>query len=257
MTPRSCASLARTREIVVRTVPLLAGLMLAAPALAQSGKPLRDYPVVEVAGTAVEHVEPDRADVTLGVFAEKPTAAEATAALARQSTGLMQQIDATGIARKDMRTTSVDVTPIYAEAREPKTQIVKQTLTGFRASTRLVVATGDIEHVGELVAKLLATHANQLEGVEFRISDRAEREDALLGKAVANAQKRARLLAEGAAMKLGELVEIDAGQSAPMAYASAKSARGMAAEAAASVAIRPGEERLEAHVRTLWRLLPK
>jgi uncharacterized protein YggE len=243
-------------EVVMRTVSLLACLILAAPALAESGKPVRDFPVVEVRGTATQDAAPDRADVTLGVFAEKPTAAEATAALARQSSGLMQEIDAAGVARKNVRTTSVDVTPIYAEAREPKTQIVKQALTGFRASTQLVVTTADIEHVGDLLTKLLSTHANQLEGVAFRVSDRAEREDALLGQAVANAQKRARLLAEGASMKLGDLVEIDAEQSAPMVYASPK-ARGMAAEAAASIAIRPGEERLEAHVRTLWRLLPK
>ena len=207
-------------------------------------------------GAATEDVAPDRADITLGVFAEKPTAADATSTLARASSGLMQEIDAAGIARKDVRTTSVEVTPIYAEARETKTQIVKQTLTGFRAATQLVITTADLEHVGDLVTKLLSTHANQLEGVAFRVSDRAEREDALLGKAVANAAKRARLLAEGASMKLGELVEIDAGQSAPMAYAAPK-ARGMATEAAASIAIRPGEERLEAHVRTLWRLLPK
>lgn len=240
----------------MRKITLFACLMLAAPALAQSGETVRDYPVVEVRGTAMEDVAPDRADVTLGVFAEKPTAAEATAALARHSSGLMQEIDAAGLARKDVKTTSVDVTPIYAEAREPKTQIVKQTLTGFRASTQLVVTTADIEHVGDLVTKLLSTHANQLEGVAFRVSDRAEREDALLGKAVANAQKRAKLLAEGASMKLGELVEIDAGQNAPMAYAAPK-ARRMATEAAASVAIRPGEERLEAQVRTLWRLRAK
>lgn len=240
----------------MRIVSLFLCLMLAAPALAESGKPSRDYPVVEVNGAASQDVVPDRADITLGVFAEKPTAADATGALARESSGLMQKIDAAGIARKDVRTTSVEVTPIYAEARETKTQIVKQTLTGFRAATQLVVTTADIEHVGDLVTKLLSTNANQLEGVGFRVSDRAEREDALLGLAVANAAKRARLLAEGASMKLGELVEIDAGQSAPMAYAAPK-ARGMAAEAAASIAIRPGEERLAAHVRTLWRLLPK
>ncbi|MBY6240288.1 SIMPL domain-containing protein [Methylosinus sp. Sm6] len=241
----------------MRNLSLLACVMLAAPALAQSSKPVRDFPVVDVGGTAVETVVPDRADITLGVFAEKPTAAEATAALARQSTGLAQEIEAAGIARKDVKTASVDLSPVYSEAREPKTQIVRQALTGFRASTQLVVTTANVEQVGDLLAKLLSTHANQLEGVAFRVSDRAEREDALLGRAVANAQKRARLLAEGAAMKLGDLVEIDAGQSAPMAYASPKAARGMATEAAASVAVRPGEERLEAHVRTLWRLLPK
>jgi uncharacterized protein YggE len=235
---------------------LLASLMLAAPAFAQSGKPTRDFPVVEVQGSAIEEVAPDRANITIGVFAEKPTAAEATGALARQSSGLLQEIDAAGVARKNVRTTSVEVTPIYAEAREPKTQIVRQALTGFRAATQLVVTTADVEHVGDLVTKLLSTHANQLEGVAFRVSDRAEREDALLGQAVANAAKRAKLLADGASMKLGELVEIDAGQSAPMAYAAPK-ARGMAAEAAASVAVQPGTERLEAHVRTLWRLLPK
>jgi uncharacterized protein YggE len=241
----------------MRRAFLLASSMLAAtPASAQYGKPARDFPVVEVQGAATREVAPDRADITIGVFAEKPSAAEATAALARQSSGLMQEIDAAGVARKDVRTTSVEVSPIYAEARDPKAQTVRQTLTGFRASTELAVTTADIEHVGDLVTKLLSTHANQLEGVAFRVSDRAELEDALLGQAVANAAKRARILAEGASMSLGELVEIDAGQSAPLAYATPK-ARGMAAEAAASVAVRPGLERLEAHVRTLWRLLPK
>ncbi|HEY8259668.1 MAG TPA: SIMPL domain-containing protein [Methylosinus sp.] len=240
----------------MRRALLLASLMLAAPASAQYGKPTRDFPIVEVQGSAIQEVAPDRADITIGVFAEKPTAAEATGALARQSSGLLQEIDAAGVARKNVRTTIVEVTPIYAEAREPKTQIVRQALTGFRAATQLLVTTADVEHVGDLVTKLLSTHANQLEGVAFRVSDRAEREDALLGQAVANAAKRAKLLADGASMKLGELVEIDAGQSAPMAYAAPK-ARGMAAEAAASVAVQPGTERLEAHVRTLWRLLPK
>lgn len=241
----------------MRKITLLATLMLAAPALAQSAKPVRDYPIVEVDGAASQEVAPDRADITIGVFAEKPTATEAAAALARQSSGLAQEIESAGVARKDVRTTSVDLTPIYSESHDPKTQSVKQTLTGFRAATQLVVSTSDLEHVGDLLAKLLSTHANQLDGVAFRVSDRADREDVLLGQAVANAQKRARLLAEGASMKLGELVEIDVGQNAPIAYASPKAMRGMATEAAAAIAVRPGVERLEAHVRTLWRLLPK
>jgi hypothetical protein len=245
------------KEHVVRIFPF-AALIFAfshSPAFAEQG-PFRDYPVVEVQGTAVEETAPDRVDIRLGVFAEKPTAAEATAELARQSSALMRDIEAAGVVRENVKTTSVDLAPLYAEERDPKQRLVERKLTGFRAATELVVTTNEVDRVGDLVTKLLSAHANRLEGVYFRVSDRSERADILLGAAVANARRRAQILAEGASMKIGALVELQVEPGAGVAFAAAPKARAMA-DAASMIAVRPGKERIEAHVRTIWRLTPK
>jgi uncharacterized protein len=218
-----------------------------------------DFPVAEVHGTATQNVKPDHADIQLGVFADKPTAAEATAELARLSSALMQDIEAAGVVRKNIRSRNVQVAPLYSEERDPTNrQIIKRSLTGFRASTDIVVSTSDVDRVGDIIGRLLGAHANRLNGVWFRVTDRSEREEILLGKAIANARHRAELLAEGASMKLGELVAIDLNPEFAMGEAAdLPSMRPDSGPRAITIPVNPGDERLEASVKGVWRLLPK
>ncbi|BBU61226.1 hypothetical protein MSC49_11610 [Methylosinus sp. C49] len=217
-----------------------------------------DFPVAEVHGTAAEEVKPDRADIQLGVFVEKPTAADATAELARSSSALMQDIEAAGVARKNIRSRSVQVAPIYSEERDPgNRQILKRSLTGFRASSDVDVSTADVDRVGDIVGHLLGAHANRLYGVRFRVTDKAEREAILLGKAVANARHRAELLAEGASMKLGDLVALELNPEFAAGEADMPMARAELGPRAIAIPVHPGEERIEARVKGVWRLLPK
>ncbi|MBU3888661.1 DUF541 domain-containing protein [Methylosinus sporium] len=241
----------------MRIFSLFAFLLIASFAHAEE-RAHRDFPVAEVHGTAAEEVKPDRADIQLGVFAEKPTASEATTELARLSSALMQDIEAASVARKNIRSKSVQVAPVYSEERDPSNrQIAKRSLTGFRASTDVVVSTPDVDRVGDIIGRLLTTHANRLDGVWFRVTDKAEREEILLGKAVANARRRAELLAEGASMKLGELVALEFNPEFAAGEADMPAARSETGPRAIAIPVRPGEERIEARVKGVWRLLPK
>ncbi|WP_018267955.1 SIMPL domain-containing protein [Methylosinus sp. LW4] len=236
---------------------ICAPLLVAASAHA-SERTHWDFPVADVHGMATQEVTPDRADIQLGVFADEPTAAQATSELARLSSALMQDIEAAGVARKDIRSRNVQVAPVYSEERDPSNrQIIKRSLTGFRASTDFVVTTAEVDHVGDIIGRLLTAHANRLNNVRFRVTDRADREELLLGKAIANARHRAELLAEGASMRLGELVALELNPEFAIGEADLPSARLEPGPRAIAVAVQPGQERIDAHVRGVWRLLPK
>lgn len=209
-------------------------------------------PNVAVVGEASEDVAPDRATLRFGVVTERPTAAAAAADNAAAIKTILDELKTMGVADADMQTEQVSLAPMQTEERDAKGKT--KTTTTYRASNRLAVQIKPVEKASDIVGRVLEKGANTLDGVEYDNGGLEEKRDELRAKAVKDAERRARIYAEAAGLRLARVIEIR-----PLDYRMPV-ARTYDAEVAAapnakmSVPLRPGMQNVTERVSIIWAL---
>ena len=216
-------------------------LALAAPAAAQEPTPLV---VVEV---ATVRAAPDTATVAGEITRRARSAAVARRRVERRVAAVLSNLDAIGVARADVRTSSVSS---YRTRRRGRVR--------YHASTSLEVRTTDLAKVGEILA---AFGGASISGPEFDVSDTT----AARQEATRIALQRARVRADAAAAALGLRVlairKVDL--NAEFGYASgAQPAAGRGTDESAStgggggVSIEPGRDQVSVAVAVVYEIGP-
>jgi uncharacterized protein YggE len=160
----------------------------------------------------------------------------------------MSELQASGIDKKDLKTSSFSVYPQYRAEGEHRRQ-----LAGYRVSNSVTVTVHDTSKVGDILSKAVAAGSNQINGPSFSVSAPEKYLNEARKKAVENAMEKARAYAAAAGMKLGEVLEMsEPGVPAPVFAGGG--ARGLTASA--PVPMEAGEERLEAYVYLVIALKP-
>ncbi|MGE5389223.1 MAG: SIMPL domain-containing protein [Hyphomicrobiales bacterium] len=209
-------------------------------------------PNVAVVGEASEDVAPDRATLRFGVVTERPTAAAAAADNAAAIKTILDELKTMGVADADMQTEQVSLAPMQTEERDAKGKT--KTTTTYRASNRLAVQIKPVEKASDIVGRVLEKGANTLDGVEYDNGGLEEKRDELRAKAVKDAERRSRIYAEAAGLRLARVIEIR-----PLDYRMPV-ARTYDAEVAAapnakmSVPLRPGMQNVTERVSIIWAL---
>jgi len=187
---------------------------------------------IVVSATGSADATPDMATVTVGVSREASTAAEAMQAMAEAAQAVLVEVTNSGIAERDVQTTSVNLNPVWEPTNTRPPQI-----RGYAASTRVSIRVRDLERLGALLDTVVGSGANELNGLNFGIADTAPLERAARADAVARAVEKAETLASAAGVALGPIQTISEGGAVS---APAPMMRGAMMEAAA-VPIASGE----------------
>ena len=225
--------------VLAGTAPLQARMVMAADANSPGGR------MVSVTGTGRVAADPDIAQVSTGVVVEGETAKDA---LARNSTIMAKLIDglkAFGVAAKDIQTSSINVEPRYAQAKDGK----PATISGYRVVNQVRLTVRDVKRLGEILDGAIALGANQMGGVSFDVTNPEALLDDARREAIASARRRAELYAAAAGVQLGEVLRIaeEAGDTArPMPMARAAMA--------GAVPIEPGTRTLTVEVHVTYAL---
>ena len=206
---------------------------------------------VAVVGEAVEDVAPDRAILRFGVVTERPTAAAASSENAAAMAAILEDLKAMGIAEVDTRTEGVSLQPLSTQERDAKG--ATRTIKTYRASNTLAVFVKPVDKAGEIIGRVIDKGANSLDGVDYDHSNLDAKRDELRAKAVKDAERRARIYAEAAGLRLARVIEIRPVDDGPIAMKSFD-ARIAAAPAAAPVPLRPGQQRISERVAIIWAL---
>lgn len=213
---------------------------------------LRDsVSTVAVVGEAVEDVAPDRATLRFGVVTERPTAAAAANDNATVIAAILDDLKKMGVVDADMQTQGVSLQPISTEERDAKGKV--KTIQSYRASNTLAVRVTPVEKAGDVVGRVIDKGANSLDGVDYDHASLDAKRDELRAKAVKDAERRARIYAEAAGLRLARVIEIRPADAEP-ALMKSFDARMAAAPAAASVPLRPGQQRISERVAIIWAL---
>lgn len=198
---------------------------------------------VTAGGTGKVAAPPDMAEMYFGASA---TAEDAKTALGNASAvaeDITAAIKRAGIPSNDIQTANVSVWPEQSGGE-------RVTVTGYRASVQVRVKLRDIEKVGEVITAASEAGANEIGGPSFTLSDDADVRNEAIEAAIADARKRAQVMAKAADKSLGEIVSVsEANVSVPPIYYD------MGARATAeSVPIEPGQLDISTSVTVVFEL---
>lgn len=223
--------------------PALALFLLATPTLAEDKTMDR---LITVSATGYATAEPDRARVSSGVTTEATTAREALDANTKAMDAVIAGLKDSGVDAKDIQTSRFHVEPRYTHPRDG----APPSIDGYRVSNQVEILVRDLGSLGGLLDKLITLGANQMNGLSFEVSEAETLRDAARKQAIANARRRAELLADAAGAEVGDVMtineEVRFDGPRPMAMRAS-----MAKEAAP---IEAGSATLEASVTVTWRL---
>ena len=186
--------------------------LAAAPVLAQE-TPAVTARQITVTGTAEAQAVPDLATITAGVETRAETAAAALAANSEAMAAVLAALDGSGVARRDVQTSQLSISPVYEPYREGSPEAQK--VSGYEAANMVTVRVRDIAGLGGTVDAVTKAGANRLYGISFDISDPKPALDTARRQAVADARDKATLFAEAAGVKLGPVVRIGEAVNAP------------------------------------------
>lgn len=230
----------------------LLALVLAAPPLVAQ-EPLRPTPPQIVVSAAGEvRVSPDRATIHIGVQSRAATAAEAAAQNSRRQRAVIDAIKARGVPAEQIATMGFNVVPETRYDREG--QQAPRTIS-YLVSNIVTVELRKIDQVGPVIDAALAAGANQINSLNFGISnaDSARRE--ALASAVAKARADAEVMARAAGGGLGSLIEMQATETfIPSPRPMMMEAK--AAMSADAVPVEPGLETVRASIMARWQFVP-
>jgi uncharacterized protein YggE len=218
---------------------LALGLLLGDPLAAEERRSLT------VTGEGQVAAVPDMAMVRVGVTTDAGTAAEALSRNNAAMAAVLARLTEEGVGERDLQTSTLDLGPRFEHRADGTSEVV-----GYTARNVLSVRVTDLDRLGGILDAVAADGANTFEGLSFGMTDPQPQNDEALGLAVADARRKADLLATAAGITLGEVLVIDTGGGAtprPMDMAMGR----MAAE---SVPVARGELQLSATVRMVFAI---
>ena len=217
---------------------LVLGLMVGGAAAAQEN-------TITVMGDGHVAVEPDLAHVRVGVTTDAGTAAEALASNNAAMQQVMDRLEAEGVEPRDIQTSTLELGPRYSNRVDEAPQV-----EGYTARNVLTVRVRDLDRLGAILDAAASDGANTFEGISFGLAEPDPVNDEALRLAVADARRKAELLAGEAGVPLGDVRSIDAtGERAPrpMEMATAR----MASD---SVPVARGELEISASVEMVFAI---
>lgn len=198
---------------------------------------------VSTSGVAIVRSSPDEAIVSLGVRTDAETAQEAMQANAERMNDVIAALLDAGLDDGDLATASINLYPRWSDTG---TEVV-----GFTAENQVTVTVHDLGRVGAIIDRGVEAGANVASGITFRVSNGNEAADRALAEAVADARRKAELLADAADAELGAVVSIAEGFSAsqpPVVY-------DMAAGAESVTPVLPPTLESQVSVSVVWALV--
>jgi uncharacterized protein YggE len=205
---------------------------------------------VTVIGYGEAKAIPDQATVTIGVENQATTADAALEENNKRMAALLKLIQTSGVANKDVQTSSFHISPVYGEARTSDQQ---PPVTGYRVGNQVVVTVRVLDSLGPLLDQVVKAGANQIYGISFGLNNSQALMDQAREQAMNEAARKARQMATLGQAQLGPVVTIiESGASSPPVVMARK---GLAeAMDAAAVPVAAGEATIGTQVQVTYML---
>lgn len=171
------------------TIFLLASCCLAAAAQDSAGK----VHFIRASGEATVHAKPDRAQISIGVITQAPTAQAASAQNATQTSAVLDAVKRALGSNGEIKTSGYSISPQYqyTNGRPPK-------ITGYQASNSVLATVDDLSLTGKVIDAASDAGANNVTGISFSLRD----DNAIRAQALAEAALKARSAADAIAKAL-------------------------------------------------------
>ncbi len=146
---------------------------------------------IQVSGTAVVNVTPDRVLIQLGVQSNGSSAAKVEAANSKTIQRVVNALKKLGVAQKDIVTDRYIIEPVYDDYSDLH-------IKGYRINNVVAVTLRDLSKVNPVLVAALEAGANQVLNTEFYLSDLRTYRDQARTMAMTAAREKASDLAQAA-----------------------------------------------------------
>ncbi len=165
---------------------------------------------IVVNGTGRVTVQPDTADLRLGITVTRPSVGAARLEAARTMDEILDALDDADVDEDDVRTSLLSVQPRY-DYRDGRSPV----LAGYEIANAVEVTVRDLGALGAVVDGTLGAGATSMDALTFRLADPAPAEREARTRAMAEARSRAEVLAEAAGLTIDGVTDIVEGAAVP------------------------------------------
>lgn len=154
---------------------------------------------------------PDMAGYSAGVTMQGATASEALSANSTQMNRVMAALKQAGIADKDIQTSNLSLSPVYAQPKrlpDGNYEDGPQRIVGYQASNTVSVRQRKLQDMGKAIDALVKAGANQVNGPNFMLAQPEAAQDEARVAAMKDARARADLYAKAAGLRVTRIVSI-------------------------------------------------
>jgi Uncharacterized conserved protein len=207
-----------------------------------------------VTGKGEVTVVPDIATLRLGVESQKASVAEAQAEGSEAMDKVLAALKDSGVAEEDIQTQYFNIRQRTKWDREKEEKIV----VGYQVSNMVSAKIRDIDKVGAIIDAAAKAGGDlfRMHGISFSMEDPSAYHEELREKAMADAEAKAKQLAELAGITLGKATYVSEGIQTPIPRWMEYMGGGKAlAPEAAPPPISPGETKLSLTVQVAYAIL--
>ena len=241
-------------HVFLISLGILAIAAVAMTAVVMANK-VRNEDRFTVSASGTVYAKADIANIQVGLRTKtRKTPAEATTESTDKMNDIIAELKNLGIEEKDIKTFNYSLNPVYNY-----TNARGQELVGYEVSQTVAVKIRDLSKVGDVIAKTTEKGANQIGNISFTIDDEYELKNQARELAIEKAKEKARLIAEQAGMKLGEIKNIyeisnDFPEVAYNSYSNAKLMIDQEAGGIISPTIQTGQNEIKVEVTVVYEV---
>ncbi|WP_180540459.1 SIMPL domain-containing protein [Nevskia soli] len=206
-------------------------------------------PYVRVHGESTISVEPDQAQIDVGVITQGATAEAAGDANSKQANTVIDQLKAAA-PTATVKTVNFSINPNY---RYPKDGSAP-TILGYTANNTVRMELNDVSLVRKVIDAATKSGANNVNRLNFTLKDEKPYRARALGEAAAQARASAEALAASLHLRVGRVLQLEEGQ--PVIVSPARQVEFARAESNTETPISPGNIDVHASVNITFEILP-
>ncbi len=205
-----------------------------------------------VSGTGKVSVVPDVAALRLGIQAQSTSVADAQAQASVAMDAVMKALTNSGVARKDIQTQFFNISRITRWDEKSQQEVV----IGYRVTNMVIAQIRMMDKVGAIIdaVAIAGGDLTRIEGVSFSVEDPTPFQTAARQKAMADAEAKAKQMAELSGVKLGKPTYISESSYSP-GPVYRQGFLDKAAAPAMETPIAPGELDLTVNVQVVYSIL--
>ncbi len=213
---------------------------------------MADDATVTVNGSAQVSVATDHAIIHLGVRTRAENPSEAQKENKQRTESVMQTLTGEcGIPEDKIATSSYSIyTMSEWEDSSGKEKLYYQVMH------QLSVTVADIDKAGAVIDACVEAGANNIDYVSFESSNMKEAYDKALSEAIADAQRKAELIAGTSGMKLGSLKSVTTSGSGDVYNNTFRMTEAAEDAAMGKTKLAPGMQNTSAYVTVTWEMVP-
>ena len=205
-----------------------------------------------VTGEGKVSAVPDVAILNLGVEVQADTVAEAQSWATKVMTDVLDKLDDHGIAEKDIQTRRFSIYPV----RRWSEKDAKEILIGYRVTNTVTAKVRDVDETGTIIDAVARAGGDyiRINSISFTVDDPTPYYEEAREKAMADAETKARQLADLGDVKLVEVTYISEGGLVSVPRALYVETMPMPAPGAPPTPISPGETEIRLSVQVVYSI---